>query len=162
FGRQVRQDDIGGAREHVESRGVMRENVRVRKTYRQLVVDVTWETVILIELADGLEGCRVAANHAVDLGVDGGVALDGVHPRQRRDPLPEGARGRETIGGVPAAEFVAGGGQPLAEAKRAEETVVTEVEQHLAALLELLLGRAGVEIDLRVMHLVEQRRAEGR
>ena len=162
FGRQVRQDNIGGAGEDVESRGVMRENMRVGEADGEFVVDVTGEAVILIELTEGLESCRVAANHAVDLGVGGGVARDGVHPGQRGDPLPEGARGRETIGGVPATELVAGRGQPLAKAKRAQQTVVTEVEQHLLALLELLLGRAGVEIDLRVMHLVEQRRAEGR
>jgi hypothetical protein len=73
---------------------------------------------------------------------------------------PKGRR-REAIGGVPAAEFVTGRGQPLAEAKRAQQTVIIEVEQDLLALLELPLRRAGIEIDLRVMHLVKQRGAEG-
>ena len=75
---------------------------------------------------------------------------------------PKGHAAAKSIGGVPAAELVAGSGQPLAEAKWAQQAVFTQIEQYVLALLKLLLGQSRIEIDLRILHLVEQGGAEGR
>jgi hypothetical protein len=165
LGGEERKDGVGGSIENGESLGIVGELMRVDKAAVGLVEGVGGDAVVLVELL--ADGGGEAGDEALDLGLSGLVAGDGVGARESGDPLAEGVAGdvaghvfgwvEEAGGGVPAAEVFAGGGLAGELAEGLEDAVFVEVEEEGVVLLELDEHGAVEELHFFVVELGERR-----
>src|ERR1700733_10201853 len=130
--RKVRQRRVGGVLENRESIGILHILVGIDQPTNQFVVAVGGEAVLLVVIArNGLGVQAVQAQHFFTCWL---VPSDGIHARERRNPLAECAAGSKSvfvfapfvvrIVVIPAAQVVARGGLAAHLTERLQQAVL--------------------------------------